>query len=85
MKEFIIFKNNQVKNEKSPTHKMMAKINNELVEIGACWSREGKNGNKFLSCKLSSAYVNKEKNIARRGFTLTQEENSEVMLANSSF
>ena len=60
MKEFIIFKNTkQGENPKAPTHRVMATINNTLTEIGAGWSREGKNGNKFLSIRLKSPYQDK--------------------------
>jgi len=59
-KEFIIFKNTKPSdNVKAPTHRVMATINNTLTEIGAGWSREGKNGNKFLSIRLKSPYQDK--------------------------
>lgn len=60
MQEFIIFKNTKPNdNPKAPTHRVMATINNELVEIGGGWSRESKTGNKFLSIRLKSPYKDK--------------------------
>lgn len=60
MQEFIIFKNTkQSDNPKAPTHRVMATIDNTLVEIGAGWSRESKSGNKFLSIRLKSPYEDK--------------------------
>jgi uncharacterized protein (DUF736 family) len=69
MKEFIIFRNTkQGDNPKAPTHRVMATINNTLTEIGAGWSREGKNGNKFLSIRLKSPYQDKA------GFVIVEED-----------
>jgi len=60
MKEFIIFKNTKPSdNVKAPTHRVMATIGNELVEIGGGWSRESKTGNKFLSIRLKDIYKDK--------------------------
>ena len=55
IKNFAIFKQ-EVKNEKSPTHIMSAKVGEEYVNIGACWTKDGNKG-KFLSCTLQDAWV----------------------------
>ena len=78
MKNFSIFKKDNKGDEKRPTHSISAKIGEDYVEVGACWTKDGKNG-KFLSCKLQDAYVDHTKNIARKGFALIQEGQTDVV------
>lgn len=73
IKEFVIFRNTkQSDNPKAPTHRVMATINNTLTEIGAGWSREGKNGNKYLSCKLRDIYKDHtDDSKSRNGYNIS--------------
>lgn len=76
IKEFVIFKNTkESKNPKAPTHRIMAKLNGEdLVEVGAAWAKESKNGNKFLSCRLQNVWVDHtDRTKSRRGFVIVDE------------
>ena len=58
-------------NPKLPTHVISTKIGEEFVNIGACWTKDMKNGGKFLSCKLSDAWVDSKDNTkSRRGFSI---------------
>lgn len=72
IKEFVIFRNTkQSDNPKAPTHRVMAKIGDTLVEIGAGWSRE-KNGNKYLSCKLRDIYKDHTDDLkSRNGYNIS--------------
>lgn len=74
MKNFSIFRNtNKKEGSTAPDYKMSVKVGEEYVECGACWLKEGKSG-KYFSCKLSDHYLDREKNIAKKGFELTFEE-----------
>ena len=62
-------------NPKLPTHSISIKIGEEFVTIGACWTKDMKNGGKFLSCKLQDAWVDSKDNTkSRKGFGIVQEE-----------
>jgi hypothetical protein len=77
IKEFVIFKNTKPsENPKAPTHRIMAKLNGEdLVEIGAGWSKESKSGNKFLSCRLQNVWVDHtDRTKSRQGFAIANEK-----------
>ena len=77
MKNFSIFKLKSSDNEKAPTHTISAKIGEEYVTIGCCWTKEGKNG-KFLSCKVQDAYVNSaDRTKTKKGFTIVDEQPDE--------
>jgi hypothetical protein len=82
MKNFSIFKNSEIKNDKMPTHSISLNVSTtdkpEYITCGACWTKEGKNG-KFLSCKLQDSYADHTKNIARKGFILVQEGQTELV------
>jgi uncharacterized protein (DUF736 family) len=74
IKNFSIFKLKEQKNEKSPTHTISAKIGEEYVTIGCCWTKEGKGG-KFLSCKLQDVYVDHTDNTkTKKGFAIADEK-----------
>lgn len=68
IKDFFIFKNEQKKNDKSPDYEISIKLNEKFMKIGGVWIREGKNGKKFFSCKLSNGY----KDIA--GFSIKRDD-----------
>jgi uncharacterized protein (DUF736 family) len=83
IKNFSIFKNKEVKNDKQPTHSISANVgtteNPEYVSIGACWTKEGKGG-KFLSCKLQDVYVDHtDRTKIKKGFSI--EEDKPVKMA----
>jgi len=74
IKNFSIFKNKPSDNEKLPTHSISAKYGDEYVTIGACWTKDGKNG-KFLSCKLQDAYVDHtDRTKTKKGFAIADEK-----------
>jgi len=74
IKNFSIFKNKPNDNEKFPTHSISAKIGEEYVNIGACWTKEGKGG-KFLSCKLQDVYVDHtDRTKSKKGFAIADEK-----------
>lgn len=59
MQNFTIFKvKDHNGDEKKPTHSISAKIGEEFVYIGRCWTKDGNNG-KFLSCSLDKPYQDK--------------------------
>lgn len=62
-------------NPKLPTHQISTKVGEEFITIGACWTKDMKNGGKYLSCKLQDAWVNTEDNTkSRRGFGIIAEQ-----------
>ena len=65
IKSFSIFKNKPSDNEKVPTHSLSAKIGDSYVNIGSCWTKDGKNG-KFLSAQLAKVYVDHSNNTKSR-------------------
>jgi uncharacterized protein (DUF736 family) len=71
MKQFLIFKNDK-KNDKEPDYKLRAKVGEEFIEIGGAWTREGKNGSKYISCQLSKPYKD------RKGYHLEEDIDLEV-------
>lgn len=61
MNNFIILKSKKDGPEdKRPDYRMSIKDGEEFTEIGGCWLRESKAGNKFFSCKLSLPYKNRK-------------------------
>lgn len=56
MKTFNIFKTKQKKNDKSPDYNISIKDGDRYLNIGGCWLKEGKDGQKYFSCKLSDGY-----------------------------
>lgn len=75
LKNFMIFKRKNNGNDKAPTHAISTKIGEEFIELGSCWTREANNGSKFLSCKLSDAWVSTEDNKkTRRGYGIIEDK-----------
>ena len=78
MKNFSIFKNKPSDNEKLPTHTISMKVGEEYVTVGACWTKDG-NGGKFLSCKLSDAWVDAKDNTKnRKSYIIVAEDEIEL-------
>lgn len=81
MKYFNIFKNtSEKKSETAPDYKISVNIgtkeNPQNVEAGGCWLKDMKNGGKYFSCKLSDAYADHVKGVARKGFELVMESSN---------
>lgn len=78
MKNFAIFKNEYKKEGSTqPDYKIMVTLREgeKMTDAGGCWLKDGKSG-KYFSCKLSDAFVDHTKGIARKGFTLTIDESN---------
>ena len=74
IKNFSIFKAKEGKSDKSPTHSISAKIGEEYLTIGACWTKESKGG-KYLSCKLQDVYVDHtDRSKTRKGYAIADEK-----------
>lgn len=81
-KNFSIFKSKPNDNEKAPTHRMSMKNEGSeiFLDIGACWTKETKAGDRFLSAKLSDIYVDHTDKIkSRRGYVIVDEQELEKM------
>jgi len=79
MKNFNIFKNDFKKEgSKAPDYKIMASLSEgeKMIELGGCWLKEGKKG-KYFSCRLNDAYADHIKGIARKGFILSEESQTQ--------
>lgn len=59
IQSFSIFKNTKKEKETQPDYKLSAKINDEYVEIGAGWIKDGKSG-KFISVQLKKPYDSRD-------------------------
>jgi len=68
IKNFAIFKTKEKKNDNSPDYSISIKVGDKYQNVGGCWLKEGKNGSKYISCKLSDGYKN------RKGFFITEED-----------
>lgn len=68
MKNFSIFKAKEKKNEKSPDYNISLKVGEKYMNVGGCWLKDGKDGGKYFSCKLSDGYQGKY------GFSLTEDK-----------
>lgn len=73
IKNFAIFRAKPSENEKLPSHALSAKIGDEYVTIGGSWTKDSTNG-KFLSSKLSDAWVDAKDNTkTRTGFSIVKD------------
>lgn len=66
IKNILIFKATEKKNETSPDYRVTAKVGEVFVDVGAGWIKEGKAG-KFISIKFKDEYQDK------CGFALVEE------------
>ena len=60
MKQFLIFKSQEKKNEKSPDFDLRANIDGKFVSIGGGWNRKTKQGTPFISCQLAKPYQDRK-------------------------
>lgn len=75
IKTFNIIKAKQSDNTKLPTHVISTKMGEGFVNIGACWTKDMKNGAKFLSCKLSDVWVSTKDNTkSQKSYVIVAEE-----------
>jgi len=71
-KNFSIFKVDK-KSDKQPDYEISMKVGEDFVKVGACWIKDGKNG-KYLSCKLSDAWVDHtDRTKTRKGYSITED------------
>lgn len=77
IKFFDLHKNKKEK-DNQPDYKISFKTNDTFVEGGACWKKQDKNGNTYLSCKLGDAY--KE----RKGYNIAEDSSTSPENASDS-
>ena len=78
IKTFSIFKNTKkTEGSTQPDYKLSVKIGDEYIECGAGWIKDGKSG-KFISVKLSDAWVDHTQGKARKGFSITIDGQTEL-------
>ena|SRR3990167_11376091 len=82
IKNFSIFRNKQSDNEKAPTHRISLKVGEQYVDGGALWTKESKNGDKFLSGKLADIFVDHTDNSkSRKSVVMCFEEDLKALFA----
>jgi uncharacterized protein (DUF736 family) len=72
MKNINIFKVKEKKTPNSPDYSMSVKDGDRYLTIGGCWLKDGKDGQKYFSCKLSDGY----KDV--KGFSVTRDTDTKV-------
>lgn len=70
IKEIMIFKSKPSDNPKAPSHRVMARIGDDLVSVGGAWTNESKkDGSKYLTVKFQNAYKDHtDESKSRKGF-----------------
>lgn len=53
LQNFTIKKNKYKQKENHPDYVIGANINNNWKDVGACWVKQDKNGNSYMSCSIS--------------------------------
>lgn len=67
-------------NDKSPDRKITAKVGDEWVQVASGWIKKDKNGNDYVSCAMSKAWVNASDNSkSRKGFVIVTEEDLKAL------
>jgi hypothetical protein len=88
-KSFSVFKRKEVKSDKAPGYDVLASSQNpdgtyeKSINIGGVWLKEGKDGNKFFSGKLSDKreYTNNEgTEVTVPGFVIVNEQELDKVL-----
>jgi len=69
IKIFNLMKNTKKTADNQPDYRISFKADDTFVEGGACWKKQDKNGNTYLSCKLSDEYKDHtDSTKSRRGW-----------------
>jgi len=77
IKLFNLQKNTQKKDDKQPDYRISFKEKDTFIEGGACWKKQDKNGNTYLSCKLSDEWKDHtDATKFRRGWHLEADNGS---------
>lgn len=83
MVKFFNLQKNNKKNDKQPDYRISVNLGDkekaDYAEAGACWIKKDSKGNNYLSCKLADAYADHTKNVARKGFELVMEGQTELV------
>lgn len=75
IKSFSIFKGQEPKNDKMPTHRMSAKVGESYVDLGSLWTKTSSKGTKFLSGQLQKAWLDHTDNTkSRKSIVMVFEE-----------
>ena len=74
IKFFNLSKNNK-KTDTQPDYRISFREGDTFIEGGACWKKQDKNGQTFLSCKLADKWVDHtDSKKSRRGWHLMPDE-----------
>lgn len=75
IKFFNIQKNTTKKSDNQPDYRISFREGDTFFEGGACWKKKDKNGNTFLSCKLSDRYLDHtDSSKNRKGWHLEEDK-----------
>jgi len=70
IKFFDLHKNTRKEKDTHPDYNLSFKSEDSFVNGGACWKKQDKNGNTYLSCKFGEAYQDRKGyHIAEDGST----------------
>lgn len=73
-KIFNIQKNNHKEKDSQPDYRLSFKIEDTFVEGGACWKKQDKNGNTYISCKLGDSYKDHtDESKSRKGYHIEED------------
>ncbi|MCK5609711.1 hypothetical protein KAR91_48000 [Candidatus Pacearchaeota archaeon] len=72
-----IFKNDRKERENQPDYTGSALIDGKKKQI-SCWLNEGKNGNKYFSCKVQDPYVNPSNNTSQQQSAINNDFDDDV-------
>ncbi len=70
IKEIMIFKSKPNDNPKAPSHRVMARVGDDLVSVGGAWTNESKkDGSRYLTVKFQEPYKDHtDASKSRKGF-----------------
>lgn len=74
IRNFVIQKCNK-KNDKQPDRRLSAKYGEEWVDLASGWIKKDRNGNDYVSCQMSKAWVDHTDNTkTRKAFVIVAEQ-----------
>jgi uncharacterized protein (DUF736 family) len=77
IKFFNLSKVNKIK-DTQPDYRISFKTEDTFVEGGACWKKQDKNGQTFLSCKLGDEYIDHtDSKKSRKGYHIEVDSKDE--------